>query len=186
LQGRTIRTAFSPYIISSRLFLSHRAIAPVFFVCGILGVCAPARIATQSNSDQSWTTSTQTLASNTNPSRTTESHTKAGNRTIDKKSVAVLNADGLYEPYFDIEKETVQENTTTTRSIARTCNPGINGEKQLTQVTEEETQHSANDNATTLRTISNPDSNGNLQIVEREVTDTKQEGSPLIGQVGAN
>jgi hypothetical protein len=113
------------------------------------------------------------MAPNTNPMRTTESHTKSGNRTFDKKNVEVLNADGVYEPYYEVETETVQENATTTRSIARTYNPGVNGTKQLSQVTEEEAQDSANGDANRVRTTSNPDSNGNLQAVRREITEVK-------------
>ena len=85
----------------------------------------------QNGAFQSWTATTQTTAPNTNPTRTTESHTKSGNRTLDKKNVEVLNADGVYEPYYDVETETVQENVSTTRSIARTYNPGVSGTKQL-------------------------------------------------------
>jgi len=127
----------------------------------------------QSGAVQSWTASTQTTAPNTNPTRTTESHTKSGNLTLDKKSVEVLSADGVYQPYYDVETETVQENVSTTRSIARTYNAGVNGTKELAQVTEEEAQNSANGNASSVRTTSNPDSNGNLQVVQREVTEAK-------------
>jgi hypothetical protein len=127
----------------------------------------------QNGAFQSWTATTQTTAPNTNPTRTTESHTKSGNRTLDKKNVEVLNADGVYEPYYDVDTQTVQENATTTRSIARTYNPGVNETKQLSQVTEEEAQDSANGDSNRVRTTSNPDSNGNLQVVRREVTEAK-------------
>ena len=134
----------------------------------------------QNGGVQSWTGTTQTMAPNTNPTRTTESHTRSGTRTFDKKNVEVLNADGVYEPYYDVETETVQENATTTRSIARTYNPGVNGTKELSQVTEEEAQDSENGDANRVRTTSNPDSNGNLQVVEREVTDATKKDSELL------
>ena len=127
----------------------------------------------QTGAAQSWTASTQSTAPNSNPTRITESHTKSGNRTFDTKSVEVLNADGVYGPYYDFETETVQENATTSRSIARTYNPGVNGTKELSQVTEEEAQNSENGDANRVRTTSNPDSNGNLQVVRREVTEAK-------------
>jgi hypothetical protein len=157
-----------------RLLPPRCAIASLIF-CGCVAVCAVAQTSAHNGTDQSWTASTQVVPQNANPERTTESHTKSGNRTLDKKSVEVLNADGKYEPYFEVEIETVRENATT-RSIARTYNPGVNGEKQLSQVTEEETQNSGNGDANIVRTTSNPDSNGNLQVVQREVTNTITKG----------
>jgi hypothetical protein len=87
--------------------------------------------------------------------------------------VEVLNADGVYGPYYDVETETVQENPASSRSIARTYNPGVNGTKKISQVTEEEAQNSDNGDANRVRTTSTADSNGNLQVVRREVTEAK-------------
>jgi hypothetical protein len=149
-------------------------------VGGASVVFAVGQAVLQNGAPQSWTATTQATAPNTNPTRTKESHTKSGQRTFDTKTVEVLNADGVYEPYYDVETETVQENATTTRSIARTYNPGVNGTKQLSQVTEEEAQNSANGDANRVRTTSNPDSNGNLQVVRREVTDTTKKDSESL------
>jgi hypothetical protein len=124
------------------------------------------------NPEQSWTATGQTITDGTNPSRTTESHTRSGNRSFDTKSVDVLGTDNQYELYYDVEAETVQESATTKRSIVRTYKPGANGEKQLTQVTEEQTQNSSDGKTDILRTTSDPDSYGKLTIVEREVTST--------------
>jgi len=156
-------------LLSSRLLCwGTRVIlggASVVFALGQAGL--------QDGAAQSWTTTTQTTGPNTAPTRTTERHTKSGNRTVDKKNVEVLNANGVYGPYYDVETETVQENATTTRSVERTYNPGVNGTKQISQVSEEETQNSENGDANRVRTTSNPDSNGNLQVVRREVTEAK-------------
>ena len=134
-------------------------------------VCARAQMP---NPQQSWTANGQTITGGTNPSRTTESHTKSGNRTLDTKSVEVLGTDNQYELYYHVETETVQESATTERSIVRTYKPGANGEKQLTQVTEEQTQNSSGGRTDIVRTTSTPDSYGNLTVVAREVTNTTQ------------
>jgi len=121
--------------------------------------------------DQSWTATSETSTANANPSRTTESHTKSGNRTLDKKTVEVLGPDGEYQPYVEIETETI-EGPTATRSTTRTYNPNANGEEQLTQVTESETENSADGSARTVETTSQSDLDGNLEVVAREITAT--------------
>lgn len=83
----------------------------------------------------------------------------------------VLGLDGVYEPYYDIETERIEESATTRRSIVRTYNPGPNGEKQLVKVEEEETRNTT-DGVNTVRTTSNADLDGNLEIVERELATT--------------
>lgn len=124
------------------------------------------------NPEQSSTATGQTITGGTNPSRTTESHAKSGKRTLDTRSVEVLGTDNQYELYYDVETETIQESATTQRSIVRTYKPGANGEKQLTQVTEEQSQASSAGGTDIVSTTSNPDSYGNFTIVERNVTRT--------------
>ena len=123
------------------------------------------------NADQSWTENTQSDSNNGSPSRTTESHIKSGNRTVDKKTVEVLGPDGRYQPYFVVETEQIQESPTLTRSITRTYNPGPNGGEELTQITEAET-HNSGDRARTVQTTSKADYDGNLHVTEREITAT--------------
>ena len=124
--------------------------------------------------NESWTTTTQNTGENMNPSRTTESHTKSGNRSVDKQSLEVLGPDGRYEHFSDTETETTQVNATTTRTAVRTYRWDANGQRNLVQVTEEEAQNSANGDAEVVRTTSNSDVNGHLQVVEREVANTKR------------
>jgi len=119
--------------------------------------------------------------SNATPTRTTESHTKSGNRIFDKKSVEVLGADGKYVPYFDVETETVQENATTVQAITRTYAPGANGEKQLVQLTQEETQASANGDSSTVRKTSNPDSKRKSSSCSARGYRNKDEGTRNTG-----
>jgi hypothetical protein len=47
--------------------------------------------------DESWTSTNQNSTANANPYRTTESHVKSGNRTLDKKTVEVRGPDGTYQ-----------------------------------------------------------------------------------------
>jgi hypothetical protein len=96
----------------------------------------------------------QNLTANANPYRTTESHLKCGNRTLDKKTVEVRGPDGTYEFYYRIEVATVQESPGLTRSITRTYNPGGDRAEHLTQIIEVETRASYN-GSRTVKTISN-------------------------------
>jgi hypothetical protein len=129
---------------------------------------------TSDSSDQSWTsTSDSQDASVGSRTRKTESHTTDGNRTIDKQSVQILRS-GSYEPYQDIERESVKVNANTTRTVVRTYGRDSSGRRVLTQTTEEETQALPDGSGKVVRSTSNPDANGRLQVVQREVQETKK------------
>jgi hypothetical protein len=126
------------------------------------------------DTNQSWTTTTESQRDDVNPTRSTESHTKNGNRTLDKQSLERRGLDGRFEPYQDIEKESVQVNASTVRTTIRTFGRDGSGAKTLLQVTEEEQQTLPGGNSKTVRATSNPDGNGNLQLVQREIAETKK------------
>ncbi len=128
----------------------------------------------QASESQSWTKTTESHTANTNPTRTTESHQKSANGTVDHQTVERLGADGHYEPYYDVEKEWVQVNGTTTRTIERTFARDASGQKILTRVTQEEKQSLPAGGEKVVRTTSNADLDGHLQVAQREVTDTKK------------
>lgn len=123
---------------------------------------------------ESWTVTTETSDPNAAPSRMTESHSKSGNRSVDKQRVEVFGLNHRYQPAFETEKETIRVNDTTTRTVVRTYNWDENGRRKLVQVTEEEARSTANGDVQAVRTTSNSDINGNLQIVQREVADTQK------------
>ena len=104
----------------------------VLFCMLIPSLCAQTSDA-QAIESKSWTTITESHPSNTNPTRTTESHRQSGKGAVDSQSVERLGADGHYEPYFDIEKESVQVNDTTIRTVERTFGRDGGGHKLLTQ-----------------------------------------------------
>src|SRR5438876_11539862 len=79
-------------------WLSIRCTVVAACVCSIIGAQAQTP-----NPEQSWIASGQTITGGTNPSRITESHTKSGNHTFDRKSVEVLGTDNRYELHYDIE-----------------------------------------------------------------------------------
>ena len=160
-----MRFAFQYQLIHSAVFL-------VLMGCGLGSVRA--QTADSQSSDKPWTATTESHTANTNPTRTTESHTKSGNRTVDKQTLERLGSDGRYEPYLDVERETLQVNATTVRTIERSFGRGPSGEKQLMQVTEEEKQTLANGDSKMVRTTSNPDLNGGLQVVQKVVENTKK------------
>ena len=131
--------------------------------------------ATRTDSSESWTATTQISApnTNTNPSYMTESHIKSGHRTLDRQSVEVFGPESRYQAYLDTETETVQESPTTSHSIVRTYRTDANGQKALVRVTDEKTQSSASGEVNVVRTTSDRDLNGNLQIVQYEITETQ-------------
>jgi hypothetical protein len=148
-------------------------VSVVLFCMLIPSLCAQTSGA-QALESKSWTTITESHTSNTNPTRTTESHRQSGKSTVDIQSVERLGVDGHYEPYFDIEKESVQVNDTTIRTVERTFGRDGSGHKLLTQVTEEEKQSLPAGDEKVVRTTSNADLDGHLQVVQREVADTKK------------
>jgi hypothetical protein len=132
-----------------------------------------------SDANKSWTATTESRSDNLNPTRTLESHTQSGNRTLDNQSVQRRGSDGQFEPYQDIEKTTVQVNATTLRTTTRTFGRDADGAKTLIQVTEEEKRTLPGGNSNTVRSTSNPDADGNLQVVQREIGETKKIGKGL-------
>jgi hypothetical protein len=142
-------------------------------LCVGSAVCAKAQDAQPKSTDESWTATSQTSRDNTNPSRTTESHAKSGNRSVDKQRLEVLGPDGRYQPAYDTEKETIQVNASTTRTVVHSYRWDTDGRRTLVQVTEEEARSSATGDTHVVRTTSNSDGNGNFQVAQREVADTR-------------
>jgi hypothetical protein len=140
-----------------------------------------ARAQAQSASDastgarQSWTATTQQqLPSSDNPTRTSETHTESGSRTVDSQSIQNMGMDGHYEPYLDVQKETVKVDASTIRTVERTFGRDSEGRKTLVQVTEEEKRTLPGGEVKVVRTTSDPDANGVLQTVQQELRDTRQ------------
>jgi hypothetical protein len=106
--------------------------------------------------------------------RIIESHSENGNRTLDKRSVEIRGTDGHFEPYQDIEKETLTVDASTVRTTMRTFARDVNGTKGLVQVTEEEKHLLLGDDSNIVRVTYNPDVNGRLQPVQREIVETKK------------
>ena len=158
--------------VSATRVLDTLVIAVILCVGSV--VCAWGQDAQSNKTDESWTAATQNSVVNTNPSRTIESHAKSGNRSVDKLRVEELDLNGRYQPASETEKETVQVDSTTTRTVVRTYKWDGNGERKLTQVTEEEARSSASGDGQVMRTNSNCDKYGNIQVMEREVVETKQ------------
>jgi hypothetical protein len=121
----------------------------------------------------SWMATTESHSGNLNPTRTIEGHTQSGNRTLDKQSLQRRGADGQFEPYQDIEKETVQLDATSVRTTTRTFGRDANGAKTLAQVTEEENHTLLGGDSKVLRITFNPDVNGKLQPVQREIVEAE-------------
>lgn len=137
-------------------------------------VCAQQQDAQANSANESWTATTQTSVVNYNPSRTTETHSKSGNRSVDNLRVEQVGINGGYQPEYETEKETVQVNPATTRTVTRTYRWDVNGNRNLALVTEEDAQTSASGDVRVVRMTSSSDGNGNLQVMQREVADTRK------------
>ena len=137
-------------------------------------VSARAQDAQRNSSDESWTATSDTSVKNAVPSRTTESHSKSGNRSVDKQRVEVLGPNGGDQPDSETETETVRIDAATTRTVVRIYTWDGNGRRKVSQVTEEEARGTASGDTHTVRTTSNSDANGSLQVVQRETADTKK------------
>jgi hypothetical protein len=155
---------------SSRLIL----FAAGLYVCSGFALWAQTSDSQTSDTNKSWTATTESQSDNVNPTRTTESHTQSGNRTLDKHSVQRRGSDGTFEPYQDIETETVQVDATTVRTTTRTFGRGADGAKTLVQVTDEERHTLPGGDSSVVRATSNPDANGKLQVVQRQIEETKK------------
>jgi hypothetical protein len=129
--------------------------------------------------NKSWAVSTESQSDNVNPTRTVESHTERGNRTLDKQSVQRRGSDGEFEPYQDVEKETVQVDVATVRTTTRTFGRDANGAKTLVELTEEEKHTLPGGGSNLVRATSNLDVNGKLQLVQRQIEDTKRTGKDV-------
>ena len=125
------------------------------------------------DANKSWTATTNSQ-SDADSTRTTESHSQSGNRTVDAQSIQHRGPDGSFQPYQDVEKETVQVDATTVRTITRAFDRDANGGKTLVQVIEEERHTLPGGDSTVTSAISNPDANGNLQLVKRQIEETKK------------
>ena len=171
-------------------FRASSAIRLVHLLLLAIGTCccfSPRLFAQTSDStsveNKSWTATTDLKSDNLIPQRIPvriiESHSQTGNRTLDKRSVEIRGTDGHFEPYQDIERETLQVDATTVRTTTRTFGRDANGRKALVQVTEEEKHTLPGDDSNIVRMTYNPDVNGRLQPVQREIVETKKIGKDL-------
>jgi len=132
---------------------------------------------------KSWTATTDLKAGEPSPEhipvRVIESHNQNGNRTLDERSVEIRGTDGHFEPYQDVEMETLTVDASTVRTTMRTFAWDVNGAKALVQVTEEEKHILPGDDSNIVRVTYNPDVNGRLQAAQREIVETKKIGKDL-------
>ena len=148
------------------------AVGAYFFSCPALW--AQTSDSQTDNADKSWTATTESQSDNVNPTRTTENHTRTGNRTLDSQSVQRRGLDGHFEPYQDIEKETVKVDAATERTITRAFARDADGAKILMQITEEEKHTLPGGDSYVVRSMSDPDAYGKLQVVQRQIEETKK------------
>src|SRR5271169_1803143 len=180
---------FNTYARSASVALpsgdGRRASSVVVFACVLVVIGAyclcPSVFAQTSNSRtseepaNSWTTTTDLKSDDLLPERIPvriiESHSQNGNRTLDKRSVEIRGMDGHFEPYQDVEKETLTVDASTVRTTMRTFARDVNGRTALLQVTEEEKHIRPGNDSNIVRVTYNLDINGRLQPVQREIVE---------------
>ena len=133
-------------------------------------------VAQDSSGTKSWNSSSQVGDSggNFNPTRSTETHTESNGRVVNSTSLQRLGPDGRYVPYSQTETESVRVDATTVHTIERTYGRGPDGQRVLIQESREETRDLPGGEKKIVRTTSNPDANGALQLIRRELVDSKQ------------
>src|ERR1700674_190511 len=144
------------------------------YICSSLVLWAQTSDSSAGDTANSWAATTDSQSGNANPTRTIETHTQSGNRTLDNQSLQRRGSDGHFEPYQDVEKETVQLDATSVRTITRTFGRDANGAKTLVQVTEEERHELPGGDSNVVSTISNPDGNAQLMLIQRQIEETKK------------
>jgi hypothetical protein len=160
----------------------------VFFLVSVVYSCVGLNVLGQTSESQtapelsqSWTVTTDSsgdsLFPTRIPTRVIERHTQNGNQTLDERSVQIRGTDGDFETYQDIEKEKLELDANTVRTTTRTFGRDANGTRALVQVTEEERRTLPGGDSQIVRTSSNPDVNGKLQPVQREIVETKRGGT---------
>jgi hypothetical protein len=120
------------------------------------------------NQASSSTITWQQFPGSINPTRTKMTREESGNRIVGNRSVETLGSDGHYQPYLDIEKETIKVDSTTVRTVERSYGRDADGRKQLVRVKEEESRTLPGGEVKTVRTTSDPDLNGGLRVVQKE------------------
>jgi len=125
----------------------------------------------------SWSSVTETqLLVTAHRTKTSVSYGDAGSRKVETESLERRGADGHYEPYFDVEKETIRVDSDTVRTVERSYAwDSVGQRRQLVQVIEGQTRTLADGVVKTVRTTSNPYAEyGNLQAAQQEVEVKKQ------------
>ena len=154
----------------------HPILASAFCVAS-LSLWAQTAVGQSTDASKSWTSTTEPQVSvHVNPTRVTETHSQAGDRTVDTQSVEQFGTDGHFQPSYDVEKESVRVNATTLRTVVRTFGRDGGGHKTLTQVTEESRKSLPDGAEEIVRTTSIPDQYGHLPITQRETTSTRITG----------
>src|ERR1700716_422452 len=95
-----------------------KLLALAIYCCSSLALWA--QTSSTGDATNSWTATTDSGTATLNPTHIVETHTQSGNRTLENQSLERRRPDGHFEPYQEIEKETVQLDATSVRTTTRT------------------------------------------------------------------
>jgi hypothetical protein len=164
----------SPRLVQAERFSPLVLLAIAMLPCCGQTLCAQTSDPPAAETTQPWSASTETQSDGVSLTRTTESHSQNGNRTLDNQSLQRRGSNGQFEPYQDIEKTTVKVDATTVRTTTRIFGRDSDGNKNLVQVIDEEQRTLPGGESNVVRSTSNPDANGKLQLAQREIAETRK------------
>ena len=179
IYARAFSTAIS--VIAGRRALSILAFSGAVMTIGALWHC-PSLVAQTLDSasgeepNSSWTATTDSSSKDGNSRRLLEKHTQEGDRALDTKSAELRQFDGRFEPYQDIETETLQSDANTVRTVTRRFGRDGNGEKILVQVDEEGKHILPSGDSSVRHVTSTPDVSGSVRPSRQEFSETKLVG----------
>jgi hypothetical protein len=105
-------------------------------------------------------------------------YSEAGGPKVQTRSVERMVDDGGYEPYIDVETETIEVDSDTVRAVERSYERDSDGRRQLVQVSERQSRSLADGTVSTVGTTSHSDLNGKLQ----QEVEVKKQLSPDVLQ----
>ncbi|MFB3915965.1 MAG: hypothetical protein ACE14M_04510 [Terriglobales bacterium] len=117
------------------------------------------------------------VVSGANPTRVVQTRSEVNGRRIETRVTEAASINGGYAPISETEQETVQVDANTTRVVHRVYGRDASGSRRLVRVTEEEKTKLPGGAERVVRTSSDADTNGRLQMTGREIQQTTPIGS---------
>ena len=146
-------------------------ISPFWLLLAVVAIGTSA-LSVQAQLNETTTTDSRDLTGATPPTHDIVTRTEQDGRTIEKRIVEGPSINGGYALLIETERQTIQLNPNAATIVTRQYSRGADGNRQLFEVIEEQRSTAPGGRETGVRTTWQPDLNGRLQVVEREVRET--------------